>query len=156
MNRKIKLAAVGLLLGSMLCLGAGPAKCPDEQGVKELVGEAVKHIQAKGEAAFAEMNQRPSRWSQGDRYIFVCDEKGTELVNSAFPELVGQNLWDLKDEAGKYLVRDEVELAKARSGWVESTWPKPGQSAPVKVRSYVSGVKLNGKFLVVGAPCYLE
>ncbi len=69
----------------------------------------------------------------------------------------GKNLWDRKNASGKYVIRDQVAMIKAKgSGWLETPWPKPGQTKEVKCRSFLKGVTVGGKLFIIGAPLYLE
>ena len=127
------------------------------QKVEALVQEAVDLIKAKGEGAFPEFRKKGSKWIGVEHYIFVLDEKGLEWVNGGFPEMERKNLWDHKDASGKYVIRDEVALIKAKgAGWIETLWPKPGQTKEMKCRSFLKGVKVGERLLIVGAPLYLE
>ena len=127
------------------------------QKVETMVREAVDLVKAKSESAFPEFRKKGSKWLGRDHYIFIFDEKGKELVNGGFPELEGKNLWNRKDTSGRYVIREEVSLVKAKgSGWIETFWPKPGQTKEIKCRVFLQGVTVGGKLLIVGAPLYME
>ena len=155
-----RIVVASLLLG-ILCLvstlqvsDAGPSQA---QKVEAMVQEAADLVNAKGEAAFPEFRKKGSKWLGREHYIFIFDEKGLELVNGGFPPLEGKNLWDRKDASGKYVVRDQVAMIKAKgSGWIETPWPKPGQTKETKCRTFLKGVTVGGKLLIIGAPLYLE
>ncbi len=135
---------------------SAPALSPAQE-VEALVHAAADKIKAEGEAAFPEFRKKGSRWNKAERYIFIFDEKGLELVNSGFPEIEGKNLWDLRDNLGRFVLREQVALIKTKgSGWIEVLWAKPGQSRQVKCRTYLRGVTAGGRLLIVGAPLYLE
>jgi cytochrome c len=130
---------------------------PLEKEVEAYVRAAAKLVESKGEAAFPELRKPGSAWCTGDRYIFGFDDKGLELVNGAFPKLEGVNLWDYQDVPGRYLLRDQVALVKAKgSGWVDLSWPRPGETKARKVRAFVQGVKLGDRLVIVGSAIYLD
>jgi len=138
-------------------LHASPSDQSREQEVETLVQDAVDLVKAKGEAAFPKFREKGSKWIGRDHYIFIFNEKGTELVNGGFPELEGKNLWNRKDTSGRYVIQEEVALVKANgSGWMEVLWPKPGQTKEIKCRVFLKGVTVDGNLLIIGAPLYLE
>ena len=148
----------GLLLLTVCMITNVHASDPiqlQEQQVETLVREAVGMIKAKGEIVFPEFRKKGSKWFKGERYIFVFDEKGLELVNGAFPEIENRNLWDKQDSSGRFVIREQVALVKAKgSGWIVLSWPKPGQTKAVKCKSYLQGVTIGGRLLIVGMPLY--
>jgi two-component system NarL family sensor kinase len=67
-----------------------------------------------------------------DGYFFVYDLEGRVLMHSRQPDLVGQNLWELRDPRGRATIQALIAQAKAGGGYVEYLWRKPstGQLAP--------------------------
>ncbi|MEP6502739.1 MAG: cache domain-containing protein [Betaproteobacteria bacterium] len=67
-----------------------------------------------------------------DGYFFVYDMQGRVLMHSRQPDLVGQNLWELRDPQGRATIQALIAEAKAGGGYVEYLWRKPstGQLAP--------------------------
>jgi two-component system NarL family sensor kinase len=68
-----------------------------------------------------------------DGYFFVYDLQGRSLMHSRQPDLVGQDLWELRDPQGRPTIQRLIERAKAGGGYVEYLWPKPsggGRIAP--------------------------
>ncbi|MFH1035622.1 MAG: cache domain-containing protein [Pseudomonadota bacterium] len=138
-------------------LAAKPAPNPaQEKAIKAMVASAAKLIKTKGDAALAEFNANAgNRWGKGPTGIFVSDEKGLELANAAEPGMVGKSVWDYKDPDGKLVVQEEIKLAKTKGkGWLDCKWAKPGTDQPVACRAFVQGVKVKGKFYLVGAAYY--
>jgi cytochrome c len=61
-----------------------------------------------------------------DLYPFIYTLAGICVAHGARPALIGKNLIDIKDQDGKYLVREFIEVAKGPgSGWVDYKWPNP-------------------------------
>ena len=51
---------------------------------------------------------------------------GKCVAHGARPALIGKNLIDLKDQDGKFLIREMVDMAKGPgSGWIAYKWPNP-------------------------------
>jgi len=67
-----------------------------------------------------------------DGYFFVYDLQGRSLMHSRQPELVGQNLWELRDAQGRPTIQQLVGQAQQGGGFVDYQWRKPstGQMAP--------------------------
>ena len=67
-----------------------------------------------------------------DGYFFVYDQHGRVLMHSRQPELIGQDLWDLRDGQGRLTIQELTAQARAGGGYVEYLWRKPssGQMAP--------------------------
>jgi two-component system NarL family sensor kinase len=67
-----------------------------------------------------------------DGYFFVYRLDGTVLMHSRQPELIGRNLWQLKDAQGRATIQELIAQARAGGGYVEYQWRKPssGQMAP--------------------------
>lgn len=128
-----------------------------EKQVKELVKSAVKLIESKGEAAFAELSDKRGPWHKGATGIFVSSEAGLEVANAAQPELVGKNLWDFKGPDGKLIVQEQWKLVKTKGeGWIDGLWVKPGTDKAAPCRTFVQGVKIKDKAYMVGAAYYLK
>jgi cytochrome c len=161
MTKKFCLSCLIAVFALMSCLSsvspAAPLAADREKLVKELVDSAVKLINSKGEAAFAELNVSNGPWHKGETAIFVNSETGVEMVNAAQPELVGKNLWNLKGPNGKLTVQEQWKLVKTKGkGWLDVMWVKPGTDKTVPCRVFVQGVKVKGKQFTVGAAYYLQ
>jgi cytochrome c len=162
MTKKFCLMCLIAVFALMPCLAsvspaAPPVAADREKQVKELVSSAVKLINSKGEAAFAELNVKNGPWHKGETAIFVNSETGVEMVNAAQPELVGKNIWNLKGPNGKMTVQEQWKLVKSKGkGWVDGLWVKPGTNKTVPNRAFVQGVKIKGKQFMVGAAYYLQ
>lgn len=125
--------------------------------IVEVVNEAIELIEKTGKRAFQEFRSKSGDFYFFDTYVFVVDDQGYDLVNAAFPNLEGRNVYDLRDEKGKYLIREFINTVKTNgSGWVDYFWARPGQTESVKKTAYVKGMTLNGTLLVVGSGFYLE
>jgi len=125
--------------------------------VVDVVTSAVQRIEAGGETAYPLLRDPMGPFMAKDTYVFVIDPQGTELVNPGFPNLEGRSVLDVKDTAGKLLVRDMMQVVTTEgSGWVEYMWPKPGDSVSTQKSTYVSRAKIGGSWVLVGSGVYLE
>lgn len=124
--------------------------------VVDMVKSAVGQIEAAGTTAFPMFREPTGPYFVKDAYIFVIDQRGTELVNPGFPNIEGRNLVDLKDTQGKQPIPEMLDVVQsAESGWVDYMWPKPGERVSTRKSAYVSKAKLNGSWVLVGAGVYL-
>ncbi len=85
-----------------------------------------------------------------DGYFFVYDLKGTNLMHPRQPELVGKNLWDLRDAQGNYTIRNLIGKAKAGGGVENYMWVKPSTGKVVAKIGYVVLLERWGWVLGIG------
>lgn len=90
-----------------------------------------------------------------DGYFFVYDLQGRSVMHSRQPELVGRNLWDLRDPQGRPTIQQLIERANAGGGYVEYAWPKPSLGGALAPKlGYVTA--LPGWNWMVGTGLYLD
>ena len=73
-----------------------------------------------------------------DGYFFAYDRKGTGLVNPPIPNLVGGNLWYLKDEGGNFVIQDMMRKAVNGGDFHTYLWSKPTTGQPSLKLGYTS------------------
>ena len=84
-----------------------------------------------------------------DLYPFIYDLSGRCVAHGARPALIGKNLLDLKDQDGKYQIREMIRIARGSgAGWVNYKWPNPINNKIEDKASYVE--KLGDYFVGVG------
>jgi two-component system, NarL family, sensor kinase len=76
-----------------------------------------------------------------DGYFFLYDYTGRSLMHPRQPELVGQDLIDLRDRRGQPVIRQMIDKARAGGGFVEYTWNKPSTHADTPKLGYVTGLE---------------
>ncbi|MGJ7093608.1 cache domain-containing protein [Vibrio hannami] len=89
-----------------------------------------------------------------DGYFFVYDQTGTNLVHPILPDLVGQNLIDLQDEEGDFLIEALLYKAQKGGGFHEYLWQKPSTDETVLKLSYVEW--LDKWDWMIGTGIYIE
>jgi methyl-accepting chemotaxis protein len=106
-----------------------------ERAVKgEMTEEAAKA------AAIAAV--RPVRFGEDKNYFLILEPQGVAVLFPGKPELEGKNVIDLKDPAGRFIVKELIEKATAGGGLTTYEWLKPGDQA--------ASVKLSYSMLVPG------
>jgi len=75
-----------------------------------------------------------------DGYFFVYDMQGRSLMHSRQPDLVGQNLWDMRDSRGRFTIQDLIAGARTGGGYVEYEWRKPSSEQMAPKLGYVTAL----------------
>ncbi|MDT8285364.1 MAG: cache domain-containing protein, partial [Thermovirgaceae bacterium] len=87
-------------------------KVRSDNEIKEMIREAL----------------RPIRYSDGRGYFFIDRLDGVNVLYPVFPESEGQNILNLQDEKGNYVLKDEINMVKRHGeGFVTGYWKKPSQ-----------------------------
>lgn len=89
-----------------------------------------------------------------DGYFFVYDVEGNNLVHPRQPELVGQNLRDIKDPYGGKPIEALLEATRQGGGTVRYFWAKPSSGQVASKLGYVEPVPAWGWML--GTGLYLD
>lgn len=75
-----------------------------------------------------------------DGYFFLYDLQGRNLMHPRQPELVGQDLWLMRDPEGALTIQKLVAAAKAGGGSVRYLWKKPSSQQVAPKLGYVVAV----------------
>lgn len=147
--KSLRLLACVALLGTVLALPTARAQDPDKseapagrpaasmlekqvkrgsaKEAKALLDAAVAHIKKVGPQRAYQAFNGQARFFDRDLYVFVIGLDGMSHANGGSPEgLVGMNILDLRDAAGKPIIRDMIALAKDKGeGSYEYVWRNP-------------------------------
>jgi cytochrome c len=128
---------------------------PTVKMVMDKVHQAADMLNKEGSKAFPKFKGKNSDFIFNGTYVWVHDEDGNMLMHPLKPNMVGQNVLEIKDSDGKRFFKEMCDVvSKNGNGWVQYQWPKPGQKdGSVKV-SYVCGATVDGKKVVVGCGVY--
>lgn len=75
-----------------------------------------------------------------DGYFYVYDYNGVNIAHPRKPELEGEDLYNLQDENGKYLIQGLINKAKAGGGYTYYLWDKPSGGKSVAKIGYSIGL----------------
>lgn len=120
-----------IVIAVLLCLVLVVSVFAQQRGTpaeaKKMVEEAISYIKANGqEKAFAEFNNPKGKFVDRDLYIMVYDMNGTCLAHGANKDRIGKNYINSKDDAGNYVIKPRVEMAKTKgSGWQDYVFLNP-------------------------------
>jgi len=89
-----------------------------------------------------------------DGYFFLYDMQGKNLMHPRQPELVGQNLIELRDAQGDPTIRMLLERARTGGGFVVYQWRKPSTQEVVAKLGYVT--QMERWNWMVGTGLYLD
>jgi TRAP-type uncharacterized transport system substrate-binding protein len=138
-----RLACVGIVsatLGGRLIAGAvlallaasGPASAVSEFGTREEAIAMVHRVQEMfkklgAEATFQAVKRKAPGTIDRDLYAYILDLNGVVMANGAIPTMTtGTNLIDFRDQNGKYMMREQMEVCKGpQRGWVDFRWLNP-------------------------------
>lgn len=136
-----------------------PAAFAADFGTKDEAVAMVKRVQEKfkkdgADATFKAVSDKSvEEFHDRDLYPFIYDMKGTCVAHGARPALIGKNLYDLKDQDGKYLIREVIDIAEGSgAGWVDYKWPNPLSN---KIEDKSSYIEKMGDY-VVGVGIYRQ
>jgi len=89
--------------------------------------KALASMQKYGkEKTFADICNKLGPFSDRDLYVVAYDMHGRNVAHGAFPAMVGKDLIDAKDGAGKFYVRDRIEIIKNHGkGWQDYMFTNP-------------------------------
>lgn len=105
---------------------AAMAEAADAARAQALLERAVAHYKEVEESALAAFG-RKGKFVEGELYVYVISTKGVMLASGGpSSALVGRDVTDLQDAAGKPFFREMLDKAKVSgSGAVEYYWLNP-------------------------------
>ncbi len=139
---KAILGGIAIALG--LC--AQPALAADKGSADEaiaMVKKAVAMYKAEGrDKTFAAIADPANKdFHDRDLYIYVYDLNGVALAHGNNPKMVGRNLLGMKDNEGKAMIQEFVDVAKSKGkGWIDYKWPNPVSKTVDHKSGYVEKV----------------
>ena len=89
-----------------------------------------------------------------DGYFFVYDMQGNNLMHPRQPELVGRNLWELRDTSGVPTIQRLLAKAREGGGYVPYLWERPSTHRTEQKLGYVLALERWGWML--GTGIYLD
>ena len=124
----------------------------------DLASHSIAHLTASGRsdpATLAEAKRVLQSLSFGDDgYFFVYDMAGRNLMHPRQPELVGRDLWNLRDAFGTPTIQNIVAVAKTGGGLVRYNWVKPSTNRSAPKLGYIVPVPQWG--WIMGSGLYLD
>jgi two-component system NarL family sensor kinase len=89
-----------------------------------------------------------------DGYFFVYDMHGRSLMHPREPDLVGRDLWTMRDPQGALVIQQLIAAASHGGGYVRYVWHRPSTGKLAPKLGYV--VPLERWGWIVGTGIYLD
>jgi len=139
---------ISLIVGIMMVCLAGIALASETKADAEsMVKKGIAFVKENGkEKALAEFSNQKGQFVKGELYIFVSDFKGVLSAHGANPKLIGKNMYDLKDAAGKQFMQEIIKIGKQGSGWVDYQWTNPISK---KIEPKIAYVQSTGDMILI-------
>jgi cytochrome c len=100
------------------------AESPKDQA-KAMVQKAVKFYKANGKEKTLEAITG-GKFQKAELYVFAYDTAGVLIAHPVNKSLIGKNLIDVPDDAGKLFRKEIIQKAKVSgSGWVDYKYKNP-------------------------------
>lgn len=126
-----------------------------KQMIMDKVDEAVALLEKEGKKAYGKFHGKGSKFLFAGTYIWLHDMKGVMLMHPIKLGLIGKELLGLKDGNGKRFFVEMIDISNTKgSGWVDYTWPKPGEKTRSLKLSFVKKAKVGKEEIVVGCGTY--
>lgn len=104
-------------------IGSGYYPEGNRTTVVDLVKRGVKYFNSFGrEKSGAQFSYKIGEYVYGDLALFMYDFNGKVLGSGDNPELVGQNLSDLRAPTGEFVVKNLIAMADKGSGFINYAW----------------------------------
>jgi uncharacterized protein len=125
----MRFAAVAVFGGVVLITLASPtwAELSTREEAIAMVKRVLAKIEKDGlEATCRAINSGVKEFHDRDLYPFIVDFAGNNHANGGTPSVVGKNILDIKDQDGKFVVKDAIAIAKNQGrGWMDKRWLNP-------------------------------
>ena len=134
------------------------ADAADAARAQALLERAVTHYNEVEESALAAFGHK-GKFVDGELYVYVISSKGVMLASGGpSSALIGRDVADLQDAAGKPFFREMLDKAKASgSGAVEYYWLNPIDNRMQRKLAYFQKVGDRiiavGYYIALGYPC---
>src|SRR5215468_5021470 len=105
--------AAGALLAFFIA--SGPASAVSEFGTRDEAIAMVHRVQEMNkklgpEGVFAAVKRKAPGTVDRDLYVYIVDQNGIVMANGVIPTMTtGTNLFNARDQNGKYFMREKVE-----------------------------------------------
>ncbi|HYG85035.1 MAG TPA: cache domain-containing protein [Azospirillum sp.] len=153
MRTLIRILTVGLLAFGLAGAADAQTKKPTMDDAKAITLKAADLLAAKGLDEASKVFNADGEFKHGEIYVNVIDLDGIWKVYPPKPAGVGQNVSQVKDADGVFIVQEILKVAKDKGeGWVEYRWKNPASEKIEPKVTYVK--KVAGQNLVAYVGIY--
>jgi TRAP-type uncharacterized transport system substrate-binding protein len=122
--QRLTVAMSSVLMAALLC----PAAIAASYGTRDEAVAMVRRVQDKYkkeglDATMKAITAKTREFHDRDLYTWVLDFEGKLLAHGGNPDLVGKNIYDMKDQNGKFFIREFVDQCRRLGhGWSDYRW----------------------------------
>jgi uncharacterized protein len=136
----------GSLAGALFLMAAasGAFAAGTDFGTREEAIAMVHRVQEMfkklgPEGTFQAVKRKAAGTVDRDLYVYILDLNGVVMANGVIPTMTtGTNLYNAKDQNGKYFVREKLDLCRAsQRGWVDFRFLNPVTQTVEDKSSYI-------------------
>ena len=130
MKRLFSIAIAALALAFAIAPAAAQDKSKGTAAeATAMVEKAIAHIKKVGrQKAFDDFNNPKGGFTDRDLYVVVYDMTGKVLSHGANAKMIGKDVIELRDNDGKYFVKERVEMMSKgpnAKGWQDYKFLNP-------------------------------
>ncbi|MGD0339642.1 MAG: cache domain-containing protein [Bacteroidota bacterium] len=123
MKRIIVVSILALI--AIFGMGNTMSAASKKDEAKAMVRKAIQFYKANGKEKTLEAITA-GKFKKDELYVFAYSKEGVMLAHPVNKSLIGKNLIDVPDDAGKYFRKEIVQKAKASGiGWVDYKYKNP-------------------------------
>lgn len=106
--------------GKQFIVGSGYYPNVNNDTIRAYVKRGINYLKEHGaDTAFRDFSSYAGNFIQGPLRLFVYNLEGTILADAENPTFLGQNLINIRDAEGKFVVREILKVATTqKSGWI--------------------------------------
>ncbi|HBY05471.1 MAG: hypothetical protein UV38_C0003G0048 [candidate division TM6 bacterium GW2011_GWE2_42_60] len=106
--------------GRQFIVGSGYYPDVNNDTIRGYVKSGISYLKSMGaDVAFRDFSSYAGKFIRGPLRLFVYDLEGTILADAENPTFLGQNLINIRDAEGKFVVKEILKVAKTeKSGWI--------------------------------------
>src|SRR5216683_7346427 len=96
------------------------------------------------------INSGAKEFNDRDLYVFIVDFTGRNHANAVTPAIQGKDIWDIKDQDGKFIVQEMVGVARDNGhGWFDYRWINPTTKTIEDKAAYVERLGTSDNYVAV-------
>jgi TRAP-type uncharacterized transport system substrate-binding protein len=139
-------SGAGLIAGVFFLMSAlsGASAAVSDFGTREEAIAMVHRVQEMfkklgPEGTFQAVKRKAPGTVDRDLYVYILDLNGVVMANGVIPTMTtGTNLYNARDQNGKYFMREKLELCRANQhGWVDFRFLNPVTQTIEDKSSYI-------------------
>jgi signal transduction histidine kinase len=129
------------VFAALLLVLAGAAVAGETRGTPEearaMVARAIAAYDTQGKSAFPAMTTPGTEFRDRDLYVFVAGPDNVTVAHGLDASLIGRDLAQILDSAGKAFGKEIIDKADEKGVWVDYAWRDPLTGKDIQKSSWV-------------------